>query len=97
MSDLFRLDGRVALVTGASRGLGFAMAEALAAHGAQVIINARDPAAVDQAAGRIGGEAMPRRSGERRRRQSAKHGQRPARIVAFTTQRRSAAAGASDR
>jgi gluconate 5-dehydrogenase len=58
MSDLFRLDGRVALVTGASRGLGFAMAEALAAHGAQVIINARDPAAVDQAAGRIGGEAM---------------------------------------
>ena len=30
MSRLFRLDGRIALVTGASRGLGFAMAEALA-------------------------------------------------------------------
>ncbi len=58
MSDLFRLDGRVALVTGASRGLGFAMAEALAAHGAHVVVNARDPAAVAEAAGRIGGEAM---------------------------------------
>ena len=34
MSDLFSLDGQVALVTGSSRGLGFAMAEALAAHGA---------------------------------------------------------------
>ena len=59
MSDLFRLDGRVALVTGASRGLGFAMAEALAAHGATVLVNARDPAAVAEAAARIGAEAMP--------------------------------------
>jgi gluconate 5-dehydrogenase len=58
VSDLFRLDGRVALVTGASRGLGFAMAEALAAHGAQVLVNARDQAAVADAAGRIGGEPM---------------------------------------
>jgi gluconate 5-dehydrogenase len=59
MSDLFRLDGRVALVTGASRGLGFAMAEALAAHGAHVLVNARDAAAVAAAAERIGGEPMP--------------------------------------
>ena len=47
------------IITGASRGLGFAMAEALAAHGAHVIVNARDPAAVEEAAGRIGGEPMP--------------------------------------
>jgi gluconate 5-dehydrogenase len=59
MSDLFRLDGRVALVTGASRGLGFAMAEALAAHGAKIIVNARDAAAVAAAAERIGGEPLP--------------------------------------
>jgi gluconate 5-dehydrogenase len=41
MSDLFSLDGKVALVTGSSRGLGFAMAEALAAHGARVALNGR--------------------------------------------------------
>lgn len=39
---LFTLQGRVALVTGASRGLGLAMATALAAHGAEVWINGRD-------------------------------------------------------
>jgi gluconate 5-dehydrogenase len=41
MSDLFSLDGKVALVTGSSRGLGFAMAEALATHGARVVLNGR--------------------------------------------------------
>jgi gluconate 5-dehydrogenase len=43
----------VALVTGASRGLGFAMAEALAEHGATVILNARDEAALAEAARRL--------------------------------------------
>jgi gluconate 5-dehydrogenase len=46
VSDLFSLDDQVALVTGSSRGLGFAMAEALAAHGALVALNGRDPAAL---------------------------------------------------
>lgn len=35
----FRLDGRVALVTGSSKGLGKAMAMALGAAGAKVVIN----------------------------------------------------------
>ena len=39
--DIFRLDGRVALVTGSSRGLGLAMAQALAGVGANVVINSR--------------------------------------------------------
>ncbi|MGE4250026.1 MAG: SDR family oxidoreductase [Parvibaculaceae bacterium] len=53
MTDRFSLDGRVALVTGASRGLGFAMAAALAEHGATVILNARDETSLAEAAGRL--------------------------------------------
>jgi len=46
--DSFRLDGRVAVVTGASRGLGAAMAAALAEAGADVALAARSPAAAVQ-------------------------------------------------
>ncbi|MBA2356573.1 MAG: 3-oxoacyl-ACP reductase FabG [Acidobacteria bacterium] len=48
--DLFRLDGRSALVTGASRGLGLVMAEALAEVGASVCISSRSPDAASEAA-----------------------------------------------
>ncbi|TMK75880.1 MAG: SDR family oxidoreductase [Actinobacteria bacterium] len=56
------LAGRLALVTGASRGIGAATAEAMAAAGAHVVLAARDREALDGIAGRIrdsGGEATP--------------------------------------
>ncbi len=47
--DLFRLDGRVALVTGASYGIGMAMAKALAGAGATIVFNDRNPERVTTA------------------------------------------------
>ena len=55
---MFALDGRVALVTGASRGLGYAIAKALKENGATVVINARNAAELNEAAANIGAEAM---------------------------------------
>ena len=51
------LEGRIALVTGAARGLGYAIASRLAEGGAKVWLNGRDEAALDQAAARIGERA----------------------------------------
>ena len=47
--DQFRLDGKVALVTGGSRGLGLQIAHALGEAGAAVAITARKPEGLDQA------------------------------------------------
>ena len=58
MAGMFSLENRVVLVTGASRGLGLAMAAALRKNGAQVVLNARDPAALALAAEGIGAKAM---------------------------------------
>lgn len=52
-----RLAGRIALVTGAARGLGYEIAARLAAEGALVSLNGRDEAALDEAAERIGANA----------------------------------------
>jgi gluconate 5-dehydrogenase len=47
MTELFSLAGKVALVTGSSRGLGRAMALALARCGAHVVVNGRNPAGIE--------------------------------------------------
>lgn len=56
---MFDLTGRTALVTGSVRGLGYEMARGLAAAGAQVILNGRDPAPLDTAVRRLCGEGLP--------------------------------------
>ncbi len=51
---MITLDGKVALVTGASRGIGAATARALSAAGARVVLAARDEAALHAVADEIG-------------------------------------------
>jgi gluconate 5-dehydrogenase len=47
LTELFDLTGKVALITGSSRGLGYAMAEGLAQAGATVILNGRNQERLD--------------------------------------------------
>jgi 3-oxoacyl-[acyl-carrier protein] reductase len=52
------LEGKVALVTAASKGLGRASAQALVDDGAKVAINSRDPERLRATAGELGGEVL---------------------------------------
>jgi dehydrogenase/reductase SDR family member 4 len=61
VSPLFDLSGKVAIVTGSSRGLGLASARGMAEHGARVVISGRKADACEAAAAEIraaGGEAL---------------------------------------
>ena len=55
MSNPFSLDDRIVLVTGASRGLGWETARAMAAAGARVVLNGRDPQTLKARADELGG------------------------------------------
>lgn len=57
----FHLNGRVAIITGASKGIGASIAQTFAANGAKVVVSSRKQAAVDEVVAEIqaaGGEAL---------------------------------------
>jgi NAD(P)-dependent dehydrogenase (short-subunit alcohol dehydrogenase family) len=53
MTTLFDLTGKVAIITGSSRGIGRAIAERMAQQGAKVVISSRKPGPCDEAAAEI--------------------------------------------
>ncbi len=55
-TTLFDLSGRLALVSGSSRGIGFAIARGLAEAGAAIVLNARSPAELEKARDRLAAE-----------------------------------------
>jgi NAD(P)-dependent dehydrogenase (short-subunit alcohol dehydrogenase family) len=74
MPGYFDLNKRVALVTGASRGLGLAMAEALPEVGATVILNGRDANTLKIAADRMRDRGVKAETGVRHQRRHRRRG-----------------------
>lgn len=58
MADQFRLDGRIALITGSSQGIGIALARGLGQAGARVGINGRDASKVHAAVEKLNAEGL---------------------------------------
>ncbi len=84
LDRLFSLEGRTALVTGGSSGIGLAIAEALGLQGARVVLVARREAELQAAVGKLAADgiaacavvadlAASAAAGRRRRRGAARH------------------------
>ncbi|MFI8348320.1 SDR family oxidoreductase [Streptomyces sp. NPDC085596] len=58
MTELPELSGKAALVTGASRGIGYGVAEALVARGDRVVITGRNEEALKEAVERLGADRV---------------------------------------
>ena len=54
----FSLEGKTALITGGSRGIGYAIAKAYVDAGARVVISARNKQILDEAAASLGANAI---------------------------------------
>jgi gluconate 5-dehydrogenase len=51
--ELFELTGKRALITGSSQGIGLALAQGLAEHGAEIVLNGRDAGKLEAAAAKL--------------------------------------------
>ncbi len=58
MDKIFRLDGRLALITGSSTGIGLALARSLGQAGASLVLNGRNQAKLEAAAQALRGEGF---------------------------------------
>ena len=57
-SDLFALPGQLALITGSSAGIGYALAKGLGQAGAQIVLNGRDPGRLREAAASLTADGL---------------------------------------
>ncbi len=57
-AELFSLNGKTALITGSSQGIGFTLAEGLIKAGARVVMNGRDAAKLAAAAEKLGADQL---------------------------------------
>jgi len=57
-ADMFGLNGQLALVTGSSAGIGYALARGLGRAGARIVLNGRDPGRLGEAAASLSAEGL---------------------------------------
>src|SRR5690242_8076804 len=58
VADLFDLSGKLALVTGSSTGIGYALARGLGRAGARIVLNGRDKGRLEEAAASLSAEGL---------------------------------------